>query len=144
MAIQTGQGTTLSIDVAGGTTFTKVAPIKNVDTPKINRTEFDITNLDSTSKEFAFGLKDNGDVSFLIVEYKPLDVAQKKLIDAFHGNTEIDCKIEIPIVGATTDEIYEFTAFVTAMDLKPETDSILEVPVTLKITGDVTYTAPTV
>lgn len=50
----------------GSSTFVPIAEIRNISGPSIEVSEVDVTNMDSASsyREFIFGLKDPGEISF--------------------------------------------------------------------------------
>jgi len=69
-------GAALSVDYAGGTTYTAIGQVQDISGPNITRGTVDVTDHDSTSgyREYLAGLPDAGDLTFSI-GWSPVDAA---------------------------------------------------------------------
>lgn len=123
---------------SGGTAtpiaWTQIKELKDFSPSGASASSQDVTDLDSTAREFRPGLPDNGDFSFDI-NYKDTDPGQAALLAAFAALATKPFKLVDPTATAFT-----FDAFVTKFPTVPKggVDKVLEGSVTLKITGAVT------
>lgn len=123
---------------SGGTatpvTWSKMAEIKDINPSGATVNEADVTDLDSTGKEFFPGLQDSGDVS-LEVNYLPTDAGQAAARTAFEGSEIKPYKITSP-QGTT----YTFNALLKSFPTIPKAsvDGVQSGTISLKISGSVT------
>lgn len=97
--------------------------------------DIDVTNLQSTAKEYLLGLVDEGEVS-ISLHYNIEDVGQDELA-YLRANAKLGSfKIEIP-VGAET-VTFAFNASVKQFSKDVGVDSVVSSTVTLKVSGSVT------
>jgi len=138
MATQLTKGITLSVDKTGtGGTFTKLIQITSIDGPGGSADSVEITNYDSTTREFRAGLSDPGKFTFEF-NLDPIDTEQRWLMGLTAAGTTHDWQVSIPTSPKTT--LLDFQAFCTAA--APGFGAPGEVAtgsVTLKVTGDVTW-----
>jgi len=139
------QGTTIEISGDGGTSYTKIGNLTGHQRAGGGKTEIDTTDSDSTSKEFVFGVKDNGTLT-VNVNYNP-EEAGYKLCEANEATTVLaDFKITFPnpvtpITGAGT--VKEFQANVINTSDGGSVDDKFTATIELKISGDITTTPAT-
>ena len=119
---------------ATGVTWTKVNECKDISAGGASVNEIDVTDLDSTGKEFFPGLADNGDLS-LEINYLPSDAGQAAIRAAFEGSEIKDYKITSP-QGTT----YTFEALVKNFPTIPKAsvDGVQSGSISFKISGSVT------
>lgn len=118
-------------------TFEQVMTIKSVTGPNPTRTEIDTTTLASEAKEFMLGLKDNGEMSFPGL-FIGNDAVQQAIIDDLDATTPGNWRVEIP-----DGTKIAFSAYVKGFPLTMNADAAVEFNMTLRITGDITWTFPT-
>jgi hypothetical protein len=97
-------------------------------------TEIDITNFDSTAREYIIGLKDEGTLQVSFV-YDPDNAQQIRLETLRDSQASADFQL---VFAAGTLKTFTFTAFVSSFSLDLEADDAVRGSVTLRITGAVT------
>lgn len=130
------QGTHLQHGIA--TVFTDLEEASDIKLGGISVSAIDVTHLQSTSKEFIAGLKDNGtcDVTCNFTN----GTVQAAMRADMNAGTTAPYKVLIIGPGATVTTI-AFSGFLTKYagpDAK--VDGKLEIQLTIKITGDITIT----
>jgi len=144
MATATGlvtQGTDFRISI-DGTTYTSFGCVESwsLDTP--GRAEIDTTCLLDTSKTYKFGLKDSGTLS--VETFYAVDGAGIKLLeDSYGSDAPFHFEIEYSNTGGVTGTVKKFEGFVTSYSESGAKDDVVKLSVTIKVTGDITVTAPT-
>lgn len=130
------QGTTLSRGTGSGSpeTFETVTGLLDFSGPTPSRGEIDTTDLDSTAKEFMLGLKDNGEMTFN-GKLKPADSVHQDVIADLDNDVAGNWKVTL-----SDGTKIEFAAFVKDMPITGGTDDIVKYSLTLRITGDITWT----
>ena len=128
------QGTTFTF----GTTPTGVADVASWSGPRFDRTDIDVTHLASDAKEYLAGLKDPGEFT-MEVNFNLSDPGQKKLWDALDTPGAQPVKVTFPDPGGDL----AFNATVKGFETSGNADDKITGSITLRITGDVTWTAPT-
>jgi hypothetical protein len=92
----TTQGTKLYVGDAGSPpNFQQIVDVTNV--PSFGgseRPEIDVSNMDSSSREFRFGLADTGSVDFEL-NYVPDNTVHTTVEDAADNNTRVAFKVEL-------------------------------------------------
>jgi hypothetical protein len=119
---------------ATGVTWTKVNECKDISAGGASVNEIDVTDLDSTGKEFFPGLADNGDLT-LEINYLPSDAGQAAIRTAFESSLIKDFKVTSP-QGTT----YTFEALVKNFPTIPKAsvDGVQSGSISFKISGSVT------
>ncbi len=130
------QGTKLQHGIL--TVFSDVEEASDIKLGGVSVSSIDVTHLQSTSKEFIAGLKDNGtcDVSCNFTN----GAVQSAMRADMNAGMTSPYKVVILGPGATTTTI-AFSGFLTKYagpDAK--VDGKLEIQMTIKITGDITIT----
>lgn len=132
------QGAKLSIDTASGSPATWVAikGIQSISSPNYTTEEIDVTDLDSTGREFIAGLGDAGDLTFDVLLEKgvasgELEPGQEALRNAL-GGAAMPFKLEFPADWGIT---VTFNAFVKAFTPNFNQGEAITASVTLRVTG---------
>lgn len=131
-------GMTFGISV-DGTTYTQVGCVTGYSLDGAGRSEIDTTCNNSTSKEFVFGLRDNGTMS-LDINYDP-DGAGLALVEASYSS---DTPYHFEVVysnGATSGTKKEFEGYVVNISDSGAVDDKISGTIEIKISGDITKTA---
>lgn len=138
------QGTSIKIGDGGTPTevFTKIAHAQGFDGPTTTRNEIDVTTMDSTAREYKVALKDNGTFSFEILE-DPSDAGQVALLALENATAPTNFQVELTDMpqGGSNGTTINFAAFLQSAPMSGATDDVVKRNVTLRITGDITYTA---
>lgn len=107
-------GTTLSVDLAGGTDFTKVAQILDLAGPNIERPEVDATDHDNAIRnggdgyrEYFGGIPDAGDIT-VPVHFDPINETSHEqsgtgILGSFTDRTLANWKIELAANSGSMD-----------------------------------------
>lgn len=95
--------------------------------------EIDVTDFDSSAKEYLIGLKDEGTLSFSM-NYNP-DNAQHILLETLR-DSQASSGFQI-VLAAGTLKTFTFDAFVKTIDLNLDADDAVRATVALRITGAV-------
>ncbi|MFZ5762835.1 MAG: ubiquitin-activating E1 FCCH domain-containing protein [Thermodesulfobacteriota bacterium] len=123
--------------VSGGTatpvTYTQIKEIKNFKPSGSTVGEVDVTDLDSTAKEFRPGLADNGSFS-MDMHHLSNDPGQAAARTAFNASAVKDFKITDP-VGA----VYTFQGYFSNFPNLPDAavDGVLVGAITVRISGSI-------
>jgi hypothetical protein len=114
----------------------QVGNLVSVPLPGGQKSELEVTNLDSTSKEFIAGLRDNGQatVSF---HSDPADAGQQVLRSSFAASGSIASPFVVTFANGKTRS---FNGFVMNFG-EPQVgvDQVLMGAATIRITGDIAY-----
>ncbi len=126
-----GASTTPALD-----TFDAIAEITSCQSPSETRDQTEVTNFDSTAKEFIANLKDGGEAQF-DMNFVPGDTGQTSVRSAFDSGQLRNFRIVFTDAAATT---LDFKALVLA---KPVASGgigdALSSSMTVKVTGSVTW-----
>lgn len=138
MATQLTTGVTLSVDKLGtGATFTKLVQITSIDGPGGSTDSLEITDYDSTVREFRSGLHDPGEMSFEF-NFDPSDTDHKWLMGLPESGETYDWRISIPTTPKAT--YIEFAGFATAASPGfGEAGEVLTGSASIKITDVITW-----
>lgn len=129
------QGTNFYIgDVGSPEGFVAVPEVRTIGGPNEARSTRDVTDLDSSAREFKLNLKDAGEVT-LGIFYIPTNAAHAALRNSFNNGTLRRFRLEYADSIAT---YHDFSAYVTGWARTIDVDSDVTADVTLKITGDIT------
>lgn len=128
-------GTKWSFSTDGGTTFTDVAEVTNIDLLNIKADIIDTSSNDSPNgyREKLGGLKDGGSLS-MAINYDP---ALHGTILANVGGKPIKHKVTLTDAGP---HIVAFDAIINTLQAKAPFDGKLEATVTLEVSGEPTIT----
>lgn len=132
-----GVGTTFSRSSAGssggGTSYSTIAEINNIDGPSMSRDTIDVTSLDSTGgyREFIASFRDGGEVTLDMNFTRDGYVDMK---DDFESDSKVWYKITLNDTGNTE---LEFEGLVTALGVAIPMDDKVTASVTIKISGQV-------
>lgn len=125
---------------SGGTatpvTFTQIKEVKSYSGLDGQASEIDVTDMDSTAKEFRLGLKDEGSFS-LNLHRLPSDAGQAALLAARDAGTSRNFTVTLP---SGSPSVASFTAFVKQMPLTGAIDGVALTTVGIRITGAVAWT----
>jgi hypothetical protein len=129
----------------------KLAKVTSFDGLGGNASEIDITNFDSVRREFLRGLRDGGTVS-LGCNLNPESASQDQFWDleadgdstywciALSNGTADPTLNGNGITAPTNRSSFIFQAFVSQATVAGQTDDAVRVQISLRVTGDVTYT----
>jgi predicted secreted protein len=138
----TSKGTKFYYDVDGVDPYTEIASVQSVSGPNVTMDTEEQTELASTGawKEFCASFKDGGEVTLSLYMKRATATLLHNTI--FAASTAYYWKVQFPLEGSdTTESKIVFQAWITAIGSEvPDKGSIM-LPVTLKVTGAVTYTA---
>lgn len=131
-----GLGTLLQVsNGASPQVFTTIAEVLNISGPSSSVEDIDVTNMDSTAREYISGISDGGNVEF---ELNWIASAQQKTMrDDVEAGTARNYKVVFSNSPAT---IAAFNARVTACSFSAEPNSQIRANATLKISGSITWT----
>lgn len=130
MAVLPGEKTTITIGSA-------VAQVISISGPSEERPTVDTTNLDSTAREFRFGLKDGGECT---VEVYYDSSYHSSLHDKINDSTSSAVTIDLFTADGTSNESISFNAYLTGWEMSGmEVEGNVTATMTLKVDGDVTY-----
>ena len=122
---------------SGGTatpvTFTQIKEVKTFSGFDGQASELDVTNLDSTAKEFRLGLVDEGGFSFEMNQVNS-DAGQSALRTSKNAGTIKTYKLTLP-----NAEVATFTAFAKSLPSAGGVDGVLTSSVALRISGSVAW-----
>ena len=131
-------GKTITIGTATATpsAWVKLGEVKSIKPTSASSSDIDVTDLDSTAKEFRTGLMDNGSVT-LDINVLETNTGQAAFLAAFTGSTSKNYKITSP---APSNAIRTFAASVKQFPTIPDVgvDGVLTGSVGLKISGAIT------
>lgn len=106
--------------------------------PRFDRTDIDVTNLQSVAKEYRVGLKDPGEFT-VDVNFNPWDdLGQKEAWAALDSATPRKVKLTFP---GTPEKSLSFDAIVKGFESTGAPDDKADGTITFRITGDVVKSA---
>ena len=97
------------------------------------RSEIDVTNLDSTAKEYRLGLKDNGTFS-VNLRVVHSDAGQTACTTALGSDAVSNFKLVLP-----NSEVGTFAGLVKSMPESGGVDAVYEGSMNIRVSGDVTW-----
>lgn len=148
------QGTQLYImdTTPSPTVVTRIAAITSIDSLGGPSSDIDITNLDSTAREYLVGLQDNGVANFGL-NLRPADASHNLIYDLAGGARylwAIGCSdgTAAPTIAAgnvwslpTSRSWFTFEASVQEATTSFTTDDAVRVQAGLRVSGSITFTA---
>ena len=131
------QGTTFSIDTSLTVTpsLTAIGNIKTFTGFDGSSSEIDVTNLNSTAKEYRLGLEDNGQFA-IELDRDFADAGQTALLAARDAQTGKSFKLVLP-----NGENATFTGFVKKFSMAGGVDQIVKGSADIRISGAVVWAA---
>lgn len=142
MAYVTGKGALIKCTVSS--TLTTIGQVTSITAPSMEMGSVETTHLTSTARTFLPTIFDGAEVQFT-VEWNDQDAAltQDDVFTQFKAGTVDAWQIVYTWDdgGTTYTTEVDFSAFVTAFPIDEVTvDNIATASITLKVTGDVTFT----
>lgn len=139
------QGTKFEVSNDAGTTFVEINGISSFSGLKGgSSTVIDTTTLQSSAKEKALGLKDEGQFS-LSGQYYPSDAGQVILENARNDKSVVKIKITFDDKATSngTGTIFTFDGLVSGVPVEGGVDAVLTMSTTIEVTGSIIYTPAT-
>lgn len=131
------QGTLLQRATGGSPAWATITETTSITGPGGEAGEIDVTNFDSTAKEYLPGLKDEGTLT-ADMNYLPDDTQQQNVISDRTNQTLTNYRI-IFNDSASPQNIATFSAYVTGFSLAAAPDDKWTATATLRISGAVTF-----
>lgn len=126
------QGTKFYVSADGSPpSFSAIPEIRTIGGPDGSAPTIDVTDLDSTAREYILGLKDEGAFSLGIM-YRPDNSVHAQLRAAWTNRTLMQFRVDFPDTGTTR---WEFDGYVTGFSQNAAVDTVIEATVGIKITG---------
>lgn len=122
--------------------YTAITELYDIGGPDGSANEIDVSDLDSTAREFRMGLKDSGTLTFGL-NYIPTNTQHNLLRTTWTARTiayfqMIFTDDDATTSPVTTATIWSFSAYVQSLSISNSVDGKTEGSVTLRITGDIT------
>ena len=136
------QGTILRFSDDSGSTYNAIAEVKSFNGPNGQRAEIDVSNFDSSAKEFLGGLTDYGELS-LNVNFRPDDTNGQVALftdTSAASPTTYDWQI---VFNDASQHTLVFQAYVKSFPPTGSTDGAIEATIGLRVTGAVTLQSGT-
>jgi predicted secreted protein len=130
-------------DGAATPVFATIANVMDISGPEYTLDTEEVTSHSSTGgyKEYLPTLKDGGNVSFDMLFIN--DATQASLWDAYEAREVTDFKIIFPITDETLDDTIDFSGIVTSIGINAPVSGTLRRNVTIKVTGQATWSGAT-
>lgn len=113
--------------------WSDIPEIRTLGGPDGSAPTIDVTDLDSTGREYVLGLKDEGSFSLGIM-YIPQNAVHAALRTAWGNRTKL--RFRVTFTDATTT-VWEFSGYVTGFSGNAAVDTVIEATVGIKITGSI-------
>ncbi len=136
----TGMEFGISVD---GVSYTPVGCVTGYSLDGAARSEIDTTCSTSTSKEFVFGLRDNGTLS-LDIAYDPEGTGNALVKDSYASDVPYYFEVEYANSAGTSGTVKTFVGYVVAIGENGTVDDKISGTIEIKVTGDITQIAPSV
>ena len=131
-----GLGTTLQVsDGASPEVYTTIAEVLTMSGPDLTAEDIEVTNFDSTAKEYISGVSDGGSINFELNWIS--QTQQQTLRDDVDAGTARNYKITFP---TSPNTVAAFNARCTEFSMTTEPNSQVRASANLKISGSVTWT----
>jgi predicted secreted protein len=132
------QTTQLKIGDGGGTeVFTAIGDVVSINGPNETRETIDVTDLDSTGREFKAALKDGGELTFE-TNYRPTNTQHIQLETDYDSGVLRNFQL---VFSDTGNRTYSFAALITNLSPVVQAAEVLRRSITLKLSGAVTRAA---
>ena len=126
------QGTVFKVSADGSPpSYAAIPEITTIGGPDGSAPTIDVTDLDSTAREYVLGLKDEGAFS-LSIHYIPANAVHAQLRAAWAARTKLRFQMIFTDTGTT---VWEFSGYVTGFAGNAAVDTVIEATVGIKITG---------
>lgn len=123
-------------DAASPETYTKIAQATSLGGPSQENPEIEVTDLDSTAKEYIAGLVDNGEITAAL-NFDPATTTHQTLNTLLNSGATRNWYIKIP----TSPAYYmTFSGFVRTFPKSAEVESVWKADLTIRVSGTVTLT----
>jgi Lambda phage tail tube protein, TTP len=100
------------------------------------RTEIDVTDMQSTSKEYLLGLKDPGSMQINLL-YDPMDAGQIILENLLNSSVAVPFRLSVPNPAVSPPfTTLTYNGFVSVFPFDVAVDAGLPGTVTVRVTGD--------
>ena len=129
------QGSSIAINTAesGEAVWTKIKNVISFTGFDGSASEIDVTDLESTAKEFRLGLQDHGKFAFEM-HIDRTDAGQLALEAARKSGKVVQLKLTLPNAEAAT-----FSALVKSTPISGGIDAVLKGSVETRVTGDIEW-----
>lgn len=128
------QGTKFAVSASGSPpSFSNIPEIVSIGGPDGQSPLIDVTDLDSTAREFLLGLKDEGAFS-LEMFYIPQNAVHQTLRNAWSNRTTMQFRVTF---ADSTTTVWEFSGLVTGFQQTAGVDQALKATVGIKISGSI-------
>jgi hypothetical protein len=125
------QGTKLRVSADGSPpSFSDIPELRTIGGPDGSAPTIDVTDLDSTAREYILGLKDEGQLQCGFM-YRPSNTVHRTLRNAFSNRTLMQFQLDF----ADDATRWEFDGYVTGFPVSFGVDTVVEGTLTIKITG---------
>ena len=130
-----GLGTALKVgDAASPEVFTTIAEVLTISGPQLTAEDVEVTNMDSTAKEYISGIADGGSINFELNWIA--QTQQTTLRNDVEAGTARNYKVVFPTSPNTTAS---FNARCTEFSMTAEPNTQVRATANLKISGSVTW-----
>lgn len=128
------QGTTFAVSADGSPpSFSNIPEIRSIGGPDGSAPTIDVTDLNSTAREYILGLKDEGAFS-LDIMYIPANAVHAQLRAAWAARSLMQFRVTFQDTNTT---VWEFDGYVTGFSERAAVDTVVEATVGIKITGSI-------
>jgi predicted secreted protein len=128
------QGTKFSISIGSPTSWQAIPEIRTLGGPDGSSPTIDVTDLDSTAREYIPGLKDEGTFALGIM-YRMDNAVHAAMRQAWADRTQCQFKVEWTDPGTT---VWTFDGYVTSFSGSAGVDTVVEATVNIRISGAIT------
>lgn len=130
------QGTLLRLAGTGSPiTYSNIANVVSISGLGGQKSDIDITNFDSTAKEFLTGLEDPGQVQ-VEINFAPGNATHDTLWGLKNSGDLRTWRIQMS--GASPADYFQFSATVQQFQINFNTDDVVRATVTLRVSGAIT------
>ena len=130
-----GLGTALQVsDAASPEVYTTIAEVLTISGPQLTAEDVEVTNMDSTAKEYISGISDGGSINFELNWIA--QTQQTTLRDDVEAGTARNYRVVFPTSPNTTAS---FNARCTEFSMTAEPNTQVRATANLKISGSVTW-----
>lgn len=124
-------------DFASPNNYVAIPGVISIDGPQSENPTIDVSDLDSTSKEYIGGLKDNGSLS-LTCNWAPSNAIQRSVRAAQVANPPTTKMFVLELNDTVPPTRWEFQGFVKSFKPKLGVDAKKEVDIEIQISGSIT------
>lgn len=127
MAFKRGNGASPEV-------FTDIPEITSISGPGGSATEIDVTDINSTAKEFRLGLQDEGTIS-ITINYIPANAVHAGLRSDRAASTLRNFRI---LFTDSPNTQWDFAGYVNGFTVDNGVDSVTTATVTIRVSGSIT------